>query len=275
MKITYYGTGGGAGVPELFCSCRVCEYARAHRGKDLRTRSQATVDHLMLDCSVDCFARVAFYGLDMRAYRDVLITHTHFDHYSGDDMISRYTDERNWTFYIPKPACEKEKARTQASVAASKTKPDRRAPDIAESVPFATMNIGGARVTPLPAEHARNIGSVLYLIENKGKNLLWAHDSGLLLPETVKYLKARQIHLDAASLDCNLGRGKTITKSHMDILQCAETKKLLQDIGCADENTVFILSHIGHLLELTHDELCEEAQEFGFVVAYDQMELEV
>lgn len=69
MKITYYGTGDGYGIPEPFCSCRLCSYARAHGGKDIRTRSQATVDDIMIDCSSDMFAHQAFYGLDMRKYR--------------------------------------------------------------------------------------------------------------------------------------------------------------------------------------------------------------
>lgn len=36
MKIKYYGTGTSGAIPEMFCSCRVCEYARSHGGKDIR-----------------------------------------------------------------------------------------------------------------------------------------------------------------------------------------------------------------------------------------------
>ena len=49
MKIKYYGTGTSGAIPEMFCSCRVCEYARSHGGKDIRSRSQATVGDLMID----------------------------------------------------------------------------------------------------------------------------------------------------------------------------------------------------------------------------------
>ena len=34
MKIKYYGTGTSGAIPEMFCSCRVCEYARSHGGKE-------------------------------------------------------------------------------------------------------------------------------------------------------------------------------------------------------------------------------------------------
>ncbi len=275
MKIIFYGTGGGAGVPELFCSCRVCEYARRHGGRDIRTRSQATVDNLMIDCSIDAVAHTVFYGLDMRKYRNVLITHTHSDHYSAPDMISRYIDADDWTFYLPAPAAQNEIERTARAVAASTSLPVRRAPRIREAVPFVPIQIEDAVVTPLPSNHARAIGSVLYLIESGGKTLLWVHDSGLMLPETVEYLRQRKPQLDAVSLDCNLKRGENITPAHMDILQCAQTAQLLCDLGCATHDTRFILNHIGHLLDRTHEELCEEAKEFGFEVAYDQMVWEI
>ncbi len=275
MKITYYGTGSSLGVPEPFCSCRVCEHARSRGGRDIRTRSQATVDHLMIDCPVDCLLHTLYYGLDMRKYRHVLITHTHFDHYFENSMLSRYTDESNWTFYLPAPSAEAERTRTQTAVAACKTNPPRRAPDILESALFTPMEIGGAKITPLPAQHEKKKGAVLYLIQNGGKALLWVHDSGFLPDETIAYLKEHPVRLDAVSLDCTLARGQRIASIHMDILQCAETRKLLMDIGCADENTKFMLSHIGHLCGQTYDEMCEEAREFGFIVAYDRMEIEV
>ena len=40
MKLKYYGTGGGGGIPEIFCDCRVCRNAREVGGKEIRTRSR-------------------------------------------------------------------------------------------------------------------------------------------------------------------------------------------------------------------------------------------
>ena len=44
--------------------------------------------------------------------------------------------------------------------------------------------------------------------------------------------------------------------------------------GNANDNTKFILSHIGHLVDRTHDELTAEAAEYGMIVAFDGMEIE-
>ena len=50
MKITYYGTAAAEGQPALFCHCPTCEYARIHKGKDIRTRSQTMINEdLVID----------------------------------------------------------------------------------------------------------------------------------------------------------------------------------------------------------------------------------
>ena len=44
MKLKYYGTGAGYGLPEVFCDCRICRHARENGGKNIRTRSMALLD---------------------------------------------------------------------------------------------------------------------------------------------------------------------------------------------------------------------------------------
>ena len=90
MKLTYYGTAAGAGIPEIFCSCRVCEQARRERGPNIRTRSQAVQDGLLsIDYPVDTFLHTLYGGLDMRPIKHVLITHNHHDHFLPADILSR------------------------------------------------------------------------------------------------------------------------------------------------------------------------------------------
>jgi phosphoribosyl 1,2-cyclic phosphate phosphodiesterase len=279
MKIKYFGTGAGAGIPELLCSCRVCTYAREHGGKDLRTRSQAAIDDLMIDFSVDAHAHSLFYGMDMRRYRNVLITHDHIDHYIRSELTSRFTDDGEWNFYLPASSAESERqriARLKESITVPLHDPPRRFVSYLDAKAFSTIVIGDNYiVTPLPANHVKNIECLLYLISHNGKTVFWVHDSGLLPDETVRYLKEHPVHMDAVSLDCTLRKGSTLTAAHMDILNCQKTADLLRSIGCADEKTIFLLSHIGHLSERTHAELENEAAELGFIVAYDKMEIEV
>jgi len=275
MRIKYYGTGDGYGIPEPFCSCRLCSYARKYRGKDLRTRSQAAIDDIMIDCSKDLLAHEIFYGLDMRKYRHILITHTHPDHYDAGDMHSRYQDDGEWHVYLPAEAAKKEALRQEPLKQHNTKTPPNRFPVIHAVSPFKPMQIGEYTITALPSLHSPGVETVLYIVEHQGKSVFWIHDSGLLTEETIAYLQSLDICFDAVSMDCTLKRGSFFTPTHMDILQCQETKALLEKMGRIRQHTVCILSHIGHLIEKTHEELTEEAKEFGFIVAYDTMEIEI
>ena len=275
MRIQYYGTGDGYGIPEPFCSCRLCQYAREHRGKDLRTRSAAVIDDIMIDCSKDLLAQQLFYGLDMRKYRNIFITHAHPDHYDGGDMNGRYQDDGEWHVYLPAETAKKESDRIEKMQRNNVKTPPNRFPVVHAMRLFEPVVIGDYKVTALPSNHSNAIETVLYIVEHKGKSVFWIHDSGLLTDEAKAYLKTLDICFDAVSMDCTLKRGSFFTPSHMDILQCNETKELLAQMGRINENTVCILSHIGHLIERTHEELSAEADEFGFIVAYDTMEIEV
>ena len=275
MKIKYYGTGDGYGIPEPFCSCRLCSYARQHGGKDVRTRSQAVIDDIMIDCSKDLFAHTVFYGLDMRRYRHIFVTHGHDDHYLGSDLNARYTDDGEWHLHLPPSLAKTESERLERVTASNTKTPPNRIPVVHSMRVFDPVEFDGYRVTALPSNHTAGVETLLYIVEHGGKSVFWIHDSGLLTQEAIDYLRTLDICFDAVSMDCTLGRGSFFTPSHMDILQCSETKQLLADMGRIDRETVCILSHIGHLIDRTHDELCAEAEEFGFIVAYDTMEIDV
>ena len=61
----------------------------------------------------------------------------------------------------------------------------------------------------------------------------------------------------------------------MDLDPSIEAAELFRAQGNAIEDTTFVLPHIGHLVERTHDELCNESEPYGFVVAYDGMDIEI
>ena len=90
MELKYFGTGGGGGIPEIFCDCRICRHAREVGGREIRTRSQAVIDdRISIEFPVDTFLHAAYCGLDMRRINDVVITHGHYDHFLPQDLFSR------------------------------------------------------------------------------------------------------------------------------------------------------------------------------------------
>ncbi len=281
MKLKYYGTGAGYGLPEVFCDCRICRHARKAGGKNIRTRSMALLDgQLAIDLSVDTFHHCAFAGLDMRRVKHVLVTHSHHDHFFTSDLFSRVrgmTEPVN--FYLSEASGKSVRATVEKhkeDFAASTRDP--KAWTLAEVHTleyFKPIEILDYKVTPLPARHVKALEPMIFVIERDGKSILWGHDTGLLLPEASEWIKNSGIKFDLVSLDCTLRRGAQITKSHMDLDWCIETADMLREGGNADENTKFILSHIGHLVDRTHDELTAEAAEYGMIVAWDGMEIEI
>ena len=284
MKLTYYGTGAGAGIPEMFCSCRVCEHARKHRGNNIRTRSQATIDDtISLDFPVDAFLHTLYGGLDMRRIRHIVFTHSHHDHYMMGDIFSRPVG-------YPSPLHAYATEATGASIARHIAADEeayasgRRIRTSDFTVSLHTIAAGdpfpvGADYTflPLRARHADNLQSVIYAIENhrEGKHVLWAHDTGLLYDEVWEILAHYPAPFDLVSLDCTLGQGKCITAAHMDLDRCLATANRLKDMHLVEAETKIYLSHIGHLVERTHEEFCEDAASLGFGVAYDGLSVQV
>ncbi len=276
MKLTYYGTSAGGGIPEIFCSCRICENARVNRGKDIRTRSQAVLDDcLSIDYSVDTFLHSAYGGLDMRKIKHILITHAHHDHFLEDDVISRPEGAVDVHFYASEKSGKKLKNAIDAREAAYAEGRSKRTCDFRPQMHFIDfyqpLQILDYTVTPIRANHAPNVDAMIFIISGRGKSILWAHDTGLLLPEAVEFIKNSGIVFDLVSLDCTLERGNPITKSHMDIDRCKQTYDLLLANGNVTDSTTVIVSHIGHLVKRTHAELEAEAADLGMLVAYDGM----
>ena len=281
MKLKYYGTGAGYGIPEIFCDCRVCRNARDEGGRNVRTRSLAVLDgRVAIDLSVDAFHHNAFSGLDMTKIHHVLVTHNHHDHFFPTDMFTR---ARNMTepvkFYISEASGKGVRGTVERNLAefeAGKRDPNAWTRAEVHTLEFfKPIQILDYKVTPLRARHAEVVDAMIFAIQSEDKNILWAHDTGKFPADTVEWLKSSGIAFDFVSLDCTLKRGAQITTAHMDLDWCVEMAELLKTNGNATENTKFAISHIGHLVDRTHAELEREAAEAGMIAAYDGMEVEI
>lgn len=283
MKLKYYGTGGGGGIPEIFCNCRICKNARDAGGKEIRTRSQAVIDDkISIDFPVDAFMHSAYCGLDMRRIRDIVVTHAHFDHFMPQELFSRAEGYPSpLRVYATEASASKMCETIAAHEAAYASGKKVRTSDfcleyhkISAGEPF---TIDEYRFTPLKSHHAQGVQSVMYVIDNtaEDRHLLWAHDTGPFYASAWDWLNNYPHVFDFVSLDCTLGRGELITAAHMDILGCNETRERLMAMGKANSHTKFYLSHIGHLLHQTHEELAAEAATFGMTPAYDGLTVEI
>ncbi|HYQ59565.1 MAG TPA: MBL fold metallo-hydrolase [Desulfatiglandales bacterium] len=89
MKLTFLGTGGTWGLPELNCDCMICRDMRQKQEKRERTALLFSGRYnLLIDCGPDIAAQLSRHAV--RRLDGVLITHEHGDHYIGLDELFSY-----------------------------------------------------------------------------------------------------------------------------------------------------------------------------------------
>lgn len=271
MKVQYLGTGGGGGIPEMFCNCRVCQNARIRQGYELRNRSLAIIDDtLCMDLPCDARSSFLAWDIDTQNLRYLLVTHDHYDHFLADNLISRSEGAQPMQVFVSSASGQKiaQKAEKFHGQTVQQGLRPVCVPDIHFVKPFVPFTCGTYQITPLPAHHDLSVETLNFLIKGE-KTVLWLHDTGLMLPETEQYLQEMQPHIDFVSMDCALPCGRYLSDEHMDILRCNLTVELLRKFGCVDDKTMVYLSHISHLVECTHEELTEQAEQYHFHVACD------
>lgn len=270
MKIQYLGTAAAEALPAPFCKCSICENARKVKGKEIRTRSQAVIDDvLVMDYPCDTYDHMIRFGLNMCNVGNVLLTHSHSDHFCPEEIILRRPDVATGLegkLHIHGNA-------TNQGAYEMAIKNERRRyhsfKDYQEYhilQPFQSYHIGAYEVTPLKANHDIHEECLLYLISDGTHTIFYANDSGMFPEETWKALEGR--HVDAVGFDCTMLKLERVF-NHMNLDDAEETRKRLYDMGCADENTKFVLTHFSHNGGMTHQELEEYGEAHNFLIAYD------
>ncbi len=277
MKIKYFGTAAYEGVPSLFCQCETCKMATRLGGKNMRTRAQALVnDEILMDFNADTVAHYQTYKFDWTKVKSCLITHGHSDHFYPKDLImfaepGYASIVPHIDFYAPKFVNDQIKA------IFSSERADKSRGTTTEVAPGDLVKVGDNKVLVMKADHDLSVTPVIYAIEDKdGKRVLYAHDTGMFTDDVIADMK-RLGRFDIVSLDCTGAAVDGVWKfGHMNLNADVETKALLIKEGLAHDRTKFVVTHFSHnsLNGLDHDALVAKAAEFGFIVAYDGMEIE-
>lgn len=280
MKLQYLGTGGAEGFPGIFCSCPTCNRARAAGGHNLKSRSCAIInDNILIDVSPDLYMQSLRLGVELWRVNDVVITHTHGDHF---DTFSLCLRARDGASILP----EKLDGENQVSIYGNErakillknaiedqphANPSRlRFTPIMQGTAF---EVGNITFYPLEANHKDSDICYIYVITDGKSWILYANDTGMLSDETLKEIKNIGAVFNVVSMDC--ARGTLLGDSHMGIAENIKLRSYLKKIGCANENTKYYLTHLSHMGGLTHDEFQKNVLEYGFKVAYDGLCIEV
>ena len=142
--------------------------------------------------------------------------------------------------------------------------------------PFDAGNHHQYMVLPLWANHDLASSPVIYAISFQNEKLLYAHDTGIFPEETWSALKNYGV-FQIVSLDCTGGIGVDgeWRDGHMCLRTNLEVVKRMKREGLLNKHTKIILNHFSHQSGQGYEEMKEEAEKYGFAVAYDGMEVEV
>lgn len=280
MKLQYLGTAAAEGVPGIFCKCDTCRHARKVGGKEFRARCGAIVnDTLMIDFPPDAFTTCMRFGIDLSDVTDIIFTHEHGDHLCPGDLALRtepvlcYREDHTklrvygneHVFY----RIRKEHLWENGG---------KECIELTELKPFEPRKIDGVTVTPLPAINVQD--ALFYLLEQDGKRILYAHDTDIFPDEVFDFLAGKK--LDLVSLDSNCAGKAVSCRGHMNMKDNAVVKQRLTDLGCAKEDTVWVISHFSHNglrhadgSALTYEGLEADANRLGMTASYDGLIFEI
>ena len=270
MKLTYLGTAAAEGFPAVFCNCKHCIDARKLGGKNIRTRSQAIInDDLLIDIPADTYSHFLNNGIQGDLIKNLLITHSHSDHFYSTALKLRggaYAKEMRvptLDVYCGQGVYD------GASVIETKNI------ELNKINVFEPVTVGKYRVTSFPANHAKGDDARFYLIEGD-KTILYAHDTGFFYDEVFKYFKENNVKLDLISMDCtNIDIPIEDIHPHMGIDNINRLVEKLTAMGVTDDNTVKVINHFSHNARPIHHELEERVKDYGYIVSYDGLTIEI
>lgn len=268
MRIRLLGTGAADGIPGWYSDTEVSAYARAHGGKDVRTRSSALIDgHLKIDLPPDTSWQLHRDGLDARDWTGLVFTHSHDDHLAVDELqygLHPFNDREYLGFAIY----------GNATVCARIAERYPLWPiELVETRSFEPFQHMDYKITPIRAKHGVDEDTQNLLVEHEGRTALYATDTGIWEPETWEFLKGRTVH--ALVLECTEGVCSTHYAGHLDTDECAEVVERLRMQGTLSREAPVFTTHHSHLGGGTHAQLEAVLAPFGISIGFDGLEFEV
>ena len=227
---------------------------------DARRASCAIINgRYLLDCGPHCPDSLRIAGFDTRNITDIIITHTHDDHFE-QESISYIAKDHKINLWV----------RGDASV------PDMENVTVKRMKSYEKYEVSdGLSVTGLNANHDERFAPRHLLLELDGKKIFYGMDGGWLLNKTYAHLwKTR---LDLCVLDCTCGDylGDYRMGEHNSIPMIRLMLPSLYTVEAIDEHTLIYISHLAPSLHKSHAETVEICKKDGINVAYDGEKIEI
>ena len=262
MKLLFLGTGAAD-----------WDASQAHLGDETalqrRTTSVLVNEDLLIDPNPAVPEAMAAFGADKRKVQNVLISHSHGDHYSPDTLVW-LAEDHSVTVYGDGGYPQKLPRHPNLTFVPVKLGQE--------------YLVGGYRMTPVPSTHTVEESAeqaLHYLLSAGEKNLFYGCDGAWMLPTAFEALSARRY--DCMILDATFGAdaqlyripGGKIFFYHNNTTMLQMLRTAFLNAGCADSGTVFVADHLARTYVPDGERARMAFQPLGYLPAYDGMTLEL
>ena len=252
MEILFLGTCACDFSPRLQTDCR------DRFDKDARRSSCVLVNgHVLVDCGPHTLDSLRIANIPAVKVTDLLVTHLHSDHFDVANVAAlaaaRRGDLRVWVredAVLPPLGCDVRRMR------------------IGEE-----YEVGGLRVTPLEANHTEFPQH--FVLREGGRSVFYGTDGAWVLYDTFRRMWEQKF--DVMILDCTVGDrvGDFRIGEHNSIPMIRQMLPSFAATGVTDGHSKVYLTHLAPSLHEPHERTQAICAEFGALVAYDGLRLEV
>lgn len=222
---------------------------------------------LLIDVGPASFKFFEFLGKDAKEITDIILTHSHEDHLSFDDLekfLAAATGKIR--FWCEEGAKRKFEGKSLPNL------------EICTVTPFEEIEICGYKVMPLPANHFEedvDEKPLHYIFEKDGKKTFYGCDGGWFLAKTWRYL--REQSLDCVILDCTSGDFTDDLRlgTHNNIPMVLMLTEAMRKRGILKQDSKVVASHLAKTLHTPHEETAKMLSKHGIITAYDGLVLAV
>lgn len=253
MKLLFIGTGAADWVLK-----------ERKEGEFFRRLTAVKInDDLMIDCSPDTADFAESRAKDLEGVKNIIITHTHSDHYSPDTIRALFGNKvRVWA----------EKAAEKMII--------RDLPELPESTleMFAENRVGEYGVIPVPSGHSvadAEQTPVNFIISYRDKKIFWGCD-GAWLPNR-SWHEIKKHKYDLFVLDGTLGNayGDYRIFEHNNLAMVHEIAGVIRSSQLLKDGGKIMISHMSRYSHEEHDKLQKQLDKDGILAAYDELEMEI
>jgi L-ascorbate metabolism protein UlaG (beta-lactamase superfamily) len=236
------------------------------QNSDVRGHSSVIVDgQILIDCGASVPDAIHRFGAHPKGITDILLTHTHYDHFDID-AIGRLTSERR----------DKPDLNLWAHPSALSKLPDiegvsQYAVQVGEPFELPPMTATG-----LAANHQYEEETALHFLLQKSEiSVLYAADGAWFLKSTWEYL--RETILDAVIWDATCGetQGDWRIFDHNSVDMVNIMRQTLTKAGVLSPYGRVFLTHMSKALCASHVDMTRRLIPQGLIPAYDGLDISI